>query len=267
MSDVITHTARSFADFYGISRERLARIIAISLRERGGVFGLAGYGYFRAELVAPKRMEIQPYAVTRAAADAIPLYPLKGTLSPASPDAPPAPLQAASSAPQFSPQSAASSDAPSKHELELQIMQERATALRQKNILEQARLRNETVSYCSDALQILLKNLRADIDSLSLAPHDAARLRSAIDAALSDLVSVLPSIIEGRPVERIELELSSIRADRISASRNQAAAQAHAPSQPQSPQAQPQSPQAQPQPDQPLPASQPQPAGKEETPA
>lgn len=264
MSDVIIHTARSFADFYGISRERLARIIAISLRERGGVFGLAGYGYFRAELVAPKRMEIQPYTVTRAAADAIPLYPLKGTLNPASPDTPPASRQAASSAPQSSSPQSSASDAPSKHELELQIMQERATALRQKNILEQARLRNETVSYCSDALQILLKNLRADIDSLSLAPTDAARLRSAIDDALADLVSVLPSIIEGRPVERIELELSALRADRISASRNQAAAQTHASAQPQSPQAQPV--QAQPQPDQSRPASQPEHAGKEETP-
>ena len=218
MSDVITHTARSFADFYGISRERLARIIAISLRERGGVFGLAGYGYFLAELVAPKRMEIRPYTVTRAAADAIPLYPLKGTLNPALPDSSAASpsstashLASASSAPQ--------SDAPTKHDLELQIMQERATALRQKNILEQARLRDETVSYCSAAVQILLKNLRADLDSISLAPDATARIRAAIDSALADLVSVLPSIIEGRPIERIELELSELRADRISASR------------------------------------------------
>lgn len=220
MSDVITHTARSFADFYGISRERLARIIAISLRERGGVFGLAGYGYFRAELVAPKRMEIKPYTVTRAAADAIPLYPLKGTLNPASPDTLAASPASASNPPVPSPaSSAAQSDAPTKHDLELQIMQERATALRQKNILEQARLRNDTVSYCSASVQLLLKNLRADLDSLSLAPDATARIRAAIDSALSDLISVLPSIIEGRPVERIELELSELRADRISASR------------------------------------------------
>lgn len=220
MSDVITHTARSFADFYGISRERLARIIAISLRERGGVFGLAGYGYFRAELVAPKRMEIKPYTVTRAAADAIPLYPLKGTLNPASPDIPAASPASASNQPVPSPtSSSAQSDAPTKHDLELQIMQERATALRQKNILEQARLRNDTVSYCSAAVQLLLKNLRADLDSLSLAPDATARIRAAIDSALADLVSVLPSIIEGRQVERIELELSELRADRISASR------------------------------------------------
>ena len=221
MSDTIVHTARSFADYYGISRERLARIIAISLRERGGVFGLAGYGYFRAELVAPKRMEIAPYTVTRAAADAIPLYPLKGTLNPASPDTLAVSPAAASNQPASSTaSSAAQSDAPTKHDLELQIMQERATALRQKNILEQARLRNDTVSYCSAALQILLKNLRADLDSLSLAPDATARIRAAIDTALADLVSVLPSIIEGRPVERIELELSELRADRISASRH-----------------------------------------------
>ena len=227
MSDTIVHTARSFADYYGISRERLARIIAISLRERGGVFGIAGYGYFRAELVAPKRMEITPYTVTRAAADAIPLYPLKGTLNPASPDTLAASSVSTSNQPVYTSNqpasspasSAAQSDAPTKHDLELQIMQERATALRQKNILEQARLRNDTVSYCSAALQILLKNLRADLDSLSLAPDATARIRAAIDTALADLVSVLPSIIEGRPVERIELELSELRADRISASR------------------------------------------------
>lgn len=229
MSDTLIHTARSFADYYGISRERLARIIAISLRERGGVFGLAGYGYFRAELVAPKRMEITPYTVTRAAADAIPLYPLKGTLNPASPDTPAFSPASASSQPASSPASSTPPDVPTKHDLELQIMQERATALRQKNILEQARLRNDTVSYCSAALQILLKNLRADLDSLSLAPDATARIRAAIDTALADLVSVLPSIIEGRPVERIELELSELRADRISASRqSQSQAQSQA---------------------------------------
>lgn len=215
MTDSLVHTARSFADYYGVSRERLARIIAASLRERAGVFGLAGYGYFRAELVAPKRMEIRPYEVTRAAADSIPLYPLKGSLNL---DAP-APQPAATRAPQPSTSNPASADALSKNDLELQIMQERATALRQKNVLEQARLRDEAVSYCSEAIQILLKNLRSDIDSINLAPPEAARLRAAIDAALADLAAVLPAIIAGQPAERIELELSALRADRLSASR------------------------------------------------
>ncbi len=215
MTDSIVHTARSFADYYGISRERLARIIAASFRERGGVFGLAGYGYFRAELVAPKRMEIRPFEVTRAAADSIPLYPLKGSLNLDSPATQPAaPRASRSSAPE------SASAAPSKYDLELQIMQERATALRQKNVLEQARLRDETVSYCSEAIQILLMNLRADIDSINLAPSEAARLREAIDAALADLAAVLPAIIAGQPAERIELELSARRADRISSSRH-----------------------------------------------
>ena len=213
MLDSIVHTARSFADCYGISRERLARIIAASLRDRAGVFGLAGYGYFRAELVAPKRMEIRPYDVTRAAAESIPLYPLKGTLNPAQPSASPS----ASSQPRAASNPAP--DAPSKYNLELQVLQERATALRQKNVLEQARLRDETVSYCSEAVQILLKNLRADIDSLNLAPPESARLRLAIDNSLADLAAVLPAIIAGQPPERIELELSARRADRLSASR------------------------------------------------
>lgn len=214
MDGDIIHTARSFADFYGISRERLARIIAISRRDRGGVFGLAGHGYFKAELVAPKRMEITSYNATRAEQDATPLYPLKGTLdvSPAS-----APSDPAASAPQSSPSSA--SDAPSKFELECRILEERATALRQKNVLEQARLRDETVSYCSSAVQILLRNLRSDIDAINLDPASAARLRKAIDDSLADLASVLPAIIAGTPVERIELELSARRADRITTSR------------------------------------------------
>ena len=52
-----------------------------------------------------------------------------------------------------------------------------------------------------------------------LAPPDAARLREAIDNSLADLAAVLPAIIAGQPAERIELELSARRADRISASR------------------------------------------------
>ena len=220
MFDTVVHSARSFAEFYGISRERLARIIAISRRDRGGVFGLAGYGYFVADLVAPKRMEIRPYTPTRAEADAIPFYPIKGTFDPAPSSAPAA--SQADSAPTpgaAAPHStAADSDTPSKFELECRILAERATALRQKNVLEQARLRDETVSYCSSAVQILLRNLRSDIDSLHLDPASSARLRQAIDAALSDLASVLPSIIAGTPVDRIELELSARRADRLSGS-------------------------------------------------
>ena len=214
MNDSIIHTARSFAEFYGISRERLARIIAISRRDRGGVFGLAGHGFFKAELVAPKRMEITPYDATRAEADAIPLYPLKGTLDVSVPSAHQPSAPAAGSA------SSSSSDAPSKFELECRVLEERATALRQKNVLEQARLREETVSYCSTAVQLILSSLRSDIDSIHLDPASAARLRRAIDTALADLASVLPSIIDGAPVELIELDLSSRRAARISAARS-----------------------------------------------
>lgn len=218
MSDLIIHTARSFAAFYGISRERLAKILAASLRERGGVFALAGFGFFRAELVAPKRMEIRPYTATRAEQESTPVYALKGQL--VDPSASPQPQSAQSPASSSSSSASISPDAPSKYDLELQIMQEKATALRQKNILEQARLRDETVSYCSNALQILLKNLRADIDSINLDPASSARLREAIDHALSDLAAVLPAIIAGQPSDRIELELSARRADRLSASRS-----------------------------------------------
>lgn len=217
MSDLTIHTARSFAAFYGISRERLAKILTVSLRERGGVFALAGFGFFRAELVAPKRMEIRPYTATRAEQESTPVYALKGQL--VDPSASPQP-QAAQPPASPSAAPASSPDAPSKYDLELQIMQEKATALRQKNILEQARLRDETVSYCSNALQILLKNLRADIDSINLDPASSARLREAIDHALSDLAAVLPAIIAGQPSDRIELELSARRADRLSASRH-----------------------------------------------
>ena len=210
MQDSIPLSAREFAAVYGISRERLSRIVAISLRDHSGVFGLAGLGYFKAEMVDPRRMEITPYNATRQEQESVQLFPLKGRL--ASPDVPPAvPVRPASSS--------TSSDAPTKYELELRVLQERATALRQKNILEQARLREETVSYCSAAIQLILTSLRADIDSIRLDPPAAARLRKAIDDSLADLNSVLPAIIDGTPVERIELELSARRAERITASR------------------------------------------------
>lgn len=218
MLDSVPHTARSFAAFYGISRERLSRIIADSLRDRGGVFALAGYGFFKAVMVDPRRMEIRPYTATRAEQESTPVYALKGKLADIS-AAPDSAASQPSAAPASNP-AQSNPDAPSKYDLELQVLQERATALRQKNVLEQARLRDETVAYCSSSVQILLKNLRADIDALNLTPCQSAALRSAIDDALSDLAAVLPSIIAGLPPERIELELSARRADRISASRS-----------------------------------------------
>ena len=210
MSDAIPLSAREFAAFYGISRERLSRIVELSLRDRGGVFGLADLGYFKIEVVDSHRQQITPVNVTKAQAEANPPFALKGRLiDPATVPAPPQSQPAAPSDP----------EAPTKYELELRVLAERATALRQKNVLEQARLREETVSYCSAAVQIILASLRADIDAIRLDPDSAARLRQAIDNSLGDLQSVLPAIIAGTPVERIELELSARRADRITASR------------------------------------------------
>lgn len=214
MTDSIPLTARQFADYYGISRERLSRIIAISLREHGGVFGLVNLGYFRAEMVDQHRMEITQYTATRAEQESILQYPLKGRLSSIAAESA---ASGSNSAPVQTP--SASADSPTKYELELRVLQERATALRQKNVLEQARLRDETVSYCSTAIQLILTSLRSDLDALRLDSSTVARLRSAIDAALDDLNSVLPAIIAGTPVERIELELSARRAARISAAR------------------------------------------------
>ena len=211
MSDAIPLSAREFAAFYGISRERLSRIVELSLRDRGGVFGLADLGYFKIEVVDSHRQQITPVAVTKAQAEANPPCALKGRLI--DPATVPAPVQ-----PQ--PEPSSDPDTPTKYDLELRVLQERATALRQKNVLEQARLREETVSYCSAAVQLILTSLRSDIDALRLAPESAARLRNAIDNSLADLQAVLPDIIAGTPVERIELDLSARRADRISASRN-----------------------------------------------
>lgn len=216
MSDSLPLSARSFADFYGISRERLSRITAASLRDRAGVFGLENLGYFQAVMVDARRMEISPYTAPKSVLESIPVYKLKGTLAASAPSST---VDSASPSPARPASPAQDSDAPSKYELELRVLQERATALRQKNVLEQARLREETVSYCASAIQLILASLRADIDSVRLDPDSAARLRSAIDSALADLESVLPRIIAGEPVERIELDLSVRRADRINASR------------------------------------------------
>ena len=216
MTDALPHTARSFAAFYGISRDRLARIVAISLRDHAGAFGLTGLGFFKAVMVDAHRMAISQYTPPRIEAESIPVFPLKGSLAPAAQTpAPPPPGQP--SAP------ASDSDAPTKYDLELRVLAERATSLRQKNVLEQARLRDETVSYCSTVIQLILAALRSDIDSIHLDPAAASRLRAAIDAALADLDFVLPSIIEGVPRDRIELDLLSRRADRLAASSRQPA--------------------------------------------
>lgn len=216
MSDAIPLSVRSFAKFYGIPRARLSTIIQLALRERSGVFGLEGLGYFVARMEDSHHMAIEPYNPTRTELETIPRHALRGDLASTS-----LPAQTSFDQPESPrhPPSASDPDAPSKYELELRILAERATALRQKNVLEQARLREETVSYCASAVQLMLSSLRSDIDSLRLDLDSAARLRDAIDDALSDLNAVLPAIISGTPIERIELKLSARRADRITSAR------------------------------------------------
>ena len=94
-------------------------------------------------------------------------------------------------------------------------MEARAKAIEQKNLLEQARLREETVSYCAAAFQLLLSGLRSDIAELDLPAATLATLRDCLNVTLSDLVSVLPDIVNGTPVDNIELAMNSRRAARI----------------------------------------------------
>jgi len=215
MLDTVIHTARSFAEFYGISRERLARIIAVSLRERSGVFALEGFGFFRAEQTAPKRMEIRPYYPTREEQESILPYAISGSFRPVQPDS------AQRSASQAAQRPASASDEPTAYALDLQLKLEKIEQLRQKNILEQARLREETVSYCASAVQYLLTGLRSELNDLNLPPDISAAIRTAVSNTLDDLAAILPDIVSGVPSDRIELAISSRRAARLSAARSQ----------------------------------------------
>lgn len=206
--DSVIHTARSFADFYGISRERLSKIIAASLRDHSGVFALEGYGFFKAEQVAPKCMQIKPYHPIRAEQESIMPYALTGSLTPRQQQ------------PRTQVQSPApASDEPTEYALNLRLKQEKIEQLRQRNILEQAKLREETVSYCAAAVQILLTGLRSELNDMNL-PHEInAAIRTAVSNTLDDLAAILPDIISGVPQDRIELNISARRAARIAAAR------------------------------------------------
>lgn len=205
------YSIRSFCSMFSISRPRLTRIVENALRDHSGVFAIQGYGYFRAERPGPKAaIEIVAYYPTKAEQEAIPPLPASGDS-----------VQAPARQPDLTlEQQSDLSDLPSERELKLRLMQERATALRQKNVLEQAKLREDTVSYCSSVVQIILTSLRQDIDLLRLTPEITAAMSGAISTALSDLDAVIPDIIKGTPADSIELILSSRRADRIAASRS-----------------------------------------------
>lgn len=204
---------RAFCKMYGISRPRLTRIIENALRDHSGVFAIQGYGYFKAGRPGPAAdVEIDAYFPTKAEEESIPPLPASGNSVQQT--------QPAASEPDLHlEQERDLSGLPTEKELKLRIMQERANALKQKNILEQARIREETVSYCSSVIQIILTSLRNEIALLRLSPEVMEFMRAAISTSLSDLEAVIPDIISGKPADEIELILSGRRADRIAASR------------------------------------------------
>lgn len=199
-----------FSELYRISRPRLTRLIEAALRTHSGVFGLEGLGFFKASRPAPNAaFEIDTYNPSAHEAEEIPLHPIDGRNDRFPDLAVPAPgLPSAS-------------DEPTAYSLDLRLKAEKVEQLRQKNVLEQARLREETVSYCAAAIQLLLSGLRSELNELNL-PHEAnVAIRAAIAATLDDLTSVLPDIVAGSPVDRIELALNARRADRIIAAKQQ----------------------------------------------
>jgi len=217
MTDSVTHSARSFADFYGISRPRLSRIISAALRDHSGVFGIQGFGYFQAAQPEPKHLVISPYNPTKIETETIQVWPVSGREAPLTS----APVTAQPQAHQSSAsaQSAATTDPDSEYALKLEFTRARIDRIKQQNVLEQARLREETVGYCSTVFQLLLTNLRQELDAMNLDRSAADTLRQAIANALSDLQQVIPQVIAGAPTEQIDLALSTIRADRFAASR------------------------------------------------
>ena len=216
--DSIIRSLNDFAAFYGISRPRLTRIVEDALRDHSGVFALDGLGFFQARKPGPSSpMQIEKYYPTRHEQESITPLPLTGNSraprlaspDPASPDASPV---RDSSRP-------ASPDSPSAYELKLRLTQAKIDQLNQRNILEQARLREETVGYCSAVVQLILSGLRAELENLRLDPATAASIRLALSNVNDDLAAVIPDVIAGLPTERIELALSTRRAERIAAAR------------------------------------------------
>ena len=208
------YTIRSFCAIFHISRPRLTRIVETALREHSGVFALVNYGYFKAERPGPKSpLEISVYYPTKGEKEAIQPLPVSGDAAPlqVTPAAPVPAAPAPAPAPQY--------DQPTEHEMKIKLLQARATALSQKNILEQAKLREETVSYCAQVIQLLLSGLRSGISDLHLDHAATSGLRNILEETLSDLTFVLPDIVAGIPVDRIELALGSRRAARLSAAR------------------------------------------------
>ena len=206
------YSIRSFCSVFSISRPRLTRIIENALRDHSGVFAIAGYGYFKAERPGPKSpIEITAYFPTKAEQEAIPPLPASGDTVQLTAQ-PSEPALRLDREPDLS-------GLPTEHELKLRIMQERAAALKQKNLLEQARIRQDTVAYCSSVIQIILTGLRNELAALRLSPSLTDSLSAAISTALSDLEQVIPEIIKGTPADKIELILSGLRADRIAAAR------------------------------------------------
>jgi len=219
--DSVTHSARSFADFYGISRPRLSRIISAALRDHSGVFGIQGFGYFQAAQPEPKHLVISPYNPTKIETETIQVWPVSGREAPLT-SAPVTAQPQAHQSPASAPP-AASTDPDSEYALKLEFTRARIDRIKQQNVLEQARLREETVSYCSTVFQLLLTNLRQELDPLNLDRSAADTLRQAIANALADLQQVIPQVIAGSPTEQIDLALSTIRADRLALSRKELA--------------------------------------------
>ena len=222
MTDSVTHSARSFADFYGISRPRLSRIISAALRDHSGVFGIQGFGYFQAAQPEPKHLVISPYNPTRFELETIQVWPVSGREAPLT-SAPVTTPSQAHQPPASASSSQAAADPDSEYALKLEFTRARIERLKQQNVLEQARLREETVGYCSTVFQLLLTNLRQELDDLNLDHAAADTMRQAIANSLADLQQVIPQVIAGSPAEQIELALSMIRADRLALSRKELA--------------------------------------------
>lgn len=200
----MTLSINKFSELYRIDRRRLTRLIEAALRTHSGVFGLEGLGYFKASRPAPgAAFEVVPYNPSAHEAEELPLHPINGRGEKLSDLASPAPA------------SLPASDEPTAYSLDLRLKAEKVEQLRQKNVLEQARLREETVSYCAASIQLLLSGLRSELNELHLPHETALAIRDAIADALADLTSILPDIVAGVPVDRIELTLNARRAARI----------------------------------------------------
>lgn len=205
-------TISAFCQFYQLTRRQVEYRVQQAMLLNGGRFELPGLGAFQAvrrgtgktspidiemwEAAAPGSASPQPDAAKNSPA------PLPASIAPASPEPPPFDT------------SALPLHELTESELKRRLQAAKVEQIEQSTALSRARFRDEVVGYCASVFELILSSLRASIDDIHLTDAQADAFFSALDAAASDMDAVLPGLISGVPLDKLDLELCNRRAAR-----------------------------------------------------